>query len=80
MANELEENFLTKQKFSKLVEQTVRQLNVSYMETIIHLSEEHKIELEDIKRYLSPVIKDKVEAEARNLNFLPRENTLPFME
>jgi len=80
MVNELEENFLTKQKFSKLVEQTARQLNISYMETIIHLSEEHKIELEDIKRYLSPVIKDKVEAEARNLNYLPRENTLPFLE
>lgn len=80
MTDELEDNFLTKQKFSKLVEQTVRQLNISYMETIIHLSEEHKIELDDMKRYLSPVIKDKLEAEARNLNYLPRENTLPFME
>lgn len=76
----LEEAFLTKQKFSKLVEYTTHTLNISYMDAIIHLSDEHKIELEDIKKYLSVVIKNKVEAEARCLNFLPKETALPFVE
>jgi Phage late-transcription coactivator len=74
----MEDNFLTKQKFSKMVEQTTHTMNMSYMDAIIHLSAEHKIELEDIKRHLSNSIRDKIEAEARSLNYLPKENQLPL--
>ena len=74
----LEEQFLTKPKFSKLVEQTVIDKRISYMDAIIWLSEEHSIELEDIRKFISPIIKDKLEAEARKLNFLPRTNELFF--
>ena len=74
----LEEQFLTKPKFSKLVEQTVIDKKISYMDAIIWLSEEHSIELEDIRKFISPIIKDKLEAEARKLNFLPRTNELFF--
>jgi len=31
----------------------------------------------DVKKFISPVIEDKIEAEARRLNFLPRGNVLP---
>ena len=31
---------------------------------------------EDVKKFVSPIIKNKVEAEAMNLNFLPKQNTL----
>lgn len=74
----VEETFLTKQKFSRLVEQTVHQLNISYMDAIIHLGDEKGIEMEDVKKYLSPVIKGKIEVEAQNLNFLPKSATLPL--
>ena len=74
----LEEQFLTKPKFSKLVEQTVIDKRISYMDAIIWLCEEHSIELEDIRKFISPIIKDKLEAEARKLNFLPRTNELFF--
>jgi cell division ATPase FtsA len=73
-----EDNFLTKQKFSKMVEQTANILNLTYMDSIIHLSEKHNIELEDIKRYLSSVVRERVEAEAQNLNYLPRPSRLPL--
>jgi hypothetical protein len=46
------------------------------MEAIIHVCEQHDIELEDVKRFISPVIRDKIEAEAQSLNFLPKGNTL----
>jgi len=46
------------------------------MDTILHLCEENKIELEDVKKYLNDNIKDKLEVEAMNLNFIPKVNTL----
>ena len=74
----VEENFLTKTKFSKLVEQTVFEKRLSYMDAIVWLCEEHNIEIEDCRKFINPIIKDKLEAEARRLNFLPRTNELSF--
>jgi hypothetical protein len=48
------------------------------MDAIIHLCTKHEIELEESKKFISPIIKNKLEAEAMNLNFLPRQNTLPI--
>jgi hypothetical protein len=76
----VEENFLTKVKFSKMVEESVVSLKMSYMDTILHLCEEHGIEIEDVKKYLSNVIKNKLEAEAMGLNYLSKGNSLPFDE
>jgi hypothetical protein len=72
----IEDQFLTKSKFTKLVEATVIELKIPYMEAILHLCERNDIEPEDVKKFISPIIKDKLEAEARNLNFLPRQNAL----
>jgi hypothetical protein len=46
------------------------------MDAILHLCEENNIEPEDIKKFISPIIKGKVEAEAMQLNFLPKKATL----
>ena len=72
----IEDQFLTKSKFTKLVEATVIELKIPYMEAILHLCEKNDIEPDDIKKFISPIIKDKLEAEARNLNFLPKQNAL----
>jgi hypothetical protein len=74
----VEENFLTKTKFSKLVERTVIEKRLSYMDAIVWLCEQHNIEIEDCRKFINPIIKDKLEAEARRLNFLPRTNELVF--
>jgi len=74
----IEEQFLTKAKFSKLVEQTVFEKRLSYMDAIVWLCEKHNIEIEDCRKFINPIIKDKLEAEARRLNFLPRTNELVF--
>ena len=72
----LEENFLTKSKFTKLIETTVSELKISYMDAVLHLCEENDIEPEDVKKFISPIIRDKIEAEAMNLNFLPKQNSI----
>ena len=70
--------FMTRAKFSKLVEQTVRQYQMSHMDAVIHLCEQYQIELEDCKKFVSKVIKEKLEVEAMNLNFLEKSNSLPI--
>ena len=68
---------MTKAKFSKMVESVVREKRLSHMDAIIHLCEKHNIEVEDCKKYVSNVIKEKLEVEAMNLNFFPKGNELP---
>ena len=72
----IEDKFLTKSKFTKLIEKKVNDLSIPYMEAILHVCDKNGIEPEDVKKFVSPVIKNKVEAEAMNLNFLPKQNTL----
>jgi len=72
----IEQQFLTKSKFAKLVESTVSELKIPYMEAVLYLCEKNDIEPEDVKKFISPIIKDKVEAEAMNLNYLPKTASL----
>jgi hypothetical protein len=72
----IEQEFLTKSKFTKLVEDAVNELKLSYMDAILYLCEKNSLEPEDMKKFVSPIIKDKLEAEAMQLNFLPKQNTL----
>ena len=69
---------LTKNKFTKMVESTVLEKRISYMDAVVHLCEKNNIEIEEIKKYISPAIKGKIEVEAQKLNFMPRGNALTF--
>lgn len=73
-----EKQFLTKQKFTKLIEDVVQKRNVSYMDAVINVCDDHDVDLEDVRKFITPIIKDKIQAEAMHLNYLPRANTLPF--
>ena len=46
------------------------------MDAILQLCDKNDIDIEDIKKFISPIIKDKLEAEAMNLNYLPKKNSL----
>ena len=74
----IEDNLLTKSKFTKLIEATVIETKLSYMDTILHLCERNEIDPEDVRKFISPIIKEKLEAEAEAmaLNFLPKTNSL----
>ena len=72
----VEEQFLTKSKFTKLIENTVADMKISYMDAILHVCNKNDIEPEDVRKFISPVIRDKLEAEAMDLNFLPKKNSI----
>ena len=69
-------NFLTKSKFSKMVEKAVIDYRLSYIDAIVHLCDKNDIEMEDINKFINPTLKEKLEAEAMRLNFLPQQNYL----
>ena len=72
----VEDQFLNKAKFSKMIENTVIEKSIGYMEAILLVCESNAIEPEDVKKFVSPVIKGKLEAEAMALNFLPKTNSI----
>lgn len=71
-------NFLTKSEFSRIVEKHVLDRKMSYMEAVLCACEDHGIDPEDIKKFVSTPIRDKIEGEAMKLNLIPRSNELFF--
>ena len=74
----MSDNFLNKKRFSKMIEDAVRDKNMSYMDAIIYLCDKVNLEVEDCKKYTSNVIREKLRVEAMNLNFMPKEDELPL--
>ena len=74
----IDEMMLNKSRFTKMIEDAVITKKLTYMDAIIDLCERNNMEIEDTKKYISDPIKEKIEAEAMNLNFLPRAGKLPI--
>ena len=70
--------FLNKPNFTKMVENKVLDTKQSYIDAVIDLCEKLDIDPIDVKKFISPVIQGKIEAEAMTLNLIPRQNTLQF--
>lgn len=72
----IETEFLTKAKFSKMVEQEVLDSKMSYIDAIVEICDQRQMDLEDVGKFITSVLKEKIEAEAMSLNYLPRQNAL----
>jgi len=70
------DNILTKQSLGLIIEKLVVDEKMTYMEAILHYCEEKQIDPLDIGKLISPVIKNKIEAEAMTRNLLPKGNSL----
>ena len=51
-------------------------MKIPYMDAILHVCNKNGIEPEDVKKFISPIIKNKLEAEAMDLNFLPKKTSI----
>tara|TARA_E500000318_G_C3552480_1_gene209529 strand:+ start:236 stop:466 length:231 start_codon:yes stop_codon:yes gene_type:complete len=74
----IEDKILTKKRFCDMVETYVFTKKQSYLDAVTDIMVDNSIEPERISNLINTSIKDKIEAEARNLNFLERINTLPL--
>ena len=73
-----DDTFLNKPNFTKMVENKVLDTKQSYMDAVLDLCDKLDIDPIDVKKFVSPVIQGKIEAEAMTLNLIPRQNTLSF--
>ena len=73
-----DETFLNKPNFTKMVENKVLDTKQSYMDAVLDLCDKLDIDPIDVKKFVSPIIQSKIEAEAMTLNLIPNQNTLSF--
>jgi len=75
-----EDFVLTKKRFSKMVEDHIKDYpDSSYMEAVLFLCEERAIDPMDVSKLISSPIRDKIEAEAINANLVKGGgNSLPI--
>tara|TARA_B100001248_G_C27389658_1_gene461607 strand:+ start:472 stop:708 length:237 start_codon:yes stop_codon:yes gene_type:complete len=77
----IEEKIMTRKRFSAAVEKLVSEnTTVSYIEAAAYIIEERGMDFRSLNRLLSDSLKQKIEAEATNLNLLrqKKKNTLPI--
>ena len=69
---------MTPKKFAIKIEEIVSKGGISYMDAILDYCEKNQMEPDAIAPLISKPLKEKIEADARELNFLPRVATLPI--
>lgn len=74
----IDDKIMTKDNFCFFVEESVRLKKHPYMDAVLEVCDENSIEPEQVSSLLNMSIKDKLEAEARDLNFLEKVNKLPL--
>jgi|GEM_PF-657237 hypothetical protein len=76
----IEEIILTKKRFSKLVEDKVTETKMPYMDAVLSICTDRELDPADIGNLIGPVLKEKIQAEAIELNLIAHDggNTLPL--
>ncbi len=64
--------------FCMKIEDIVKEKSISHMDAVLWYCEQEGLELEGISPLISKALKEKIEANARELNFLPRQAKLPI--
>lgn len=74
----IEDIILTKKKFAHMVEHYVQESGMAYMDSILKICADRDIDPQDVGKLISPVIKDKLEAELIANKTLKGGNQLPL--
>lgn len=70
---------ISKEEFSKKVEQLVKKRKGTYLEAVVDLQEEHGMDFSLVAKLLSQPLLEKLELEGKNLNLIKKnKNCLPF--
>ena len=69
---------MTPKKFAIKIETIVKTSGTTYMDAILDYCEKNQMEPDKIAPLISKPLREKLEADARELNFLPKVATLPI--
>lgn len=68
--------FKNSNEFSLHIEQIVRDKNISYLDAVLQYCKENFIEPEDIAKLVNKSLKDKLEVNFQDDNYLPKKAKL----
>ena len=69
----LKAKFLCQTKFTQDIENLVKDTTgLNYIDAIVHYCDENKIEVDSVSKLISKPLKEKIKAQATELNFLKR--------
>jgi|TARA_Y100000996_G_C22454145_1_gene615133 hypothetical protein len=68
----------TTKTFSLEIESIAKEKRVTHMEAVLWYCKKEGIEPDTVSSLISKSLKEKIEANARDLNFLPRQAQLPI--
>ena len=64
--------------FAQKIEEIVKDKQITHMEAVLWYCDDQEIEPDSVKGLISKALKEKIEANARDLTFLPRQAQLPI--
>ena len=68
---------ITPKKFAIIVDDLVRTKHLTHMEAIIYYCEQNIMEPEQVTKWIDRSLKEKLQADAEALNYLPKTSRLP---
>ena len=68
----------TSKIFTIIIENIAKEKHLTHMDAVLHYCEQEGIEPEAVSSLISKGLKEKIEANARDLNFLPKQAQLPI--
>jgi len=69
---------MNSKEFSSKIEEIVKEKKgITYMDAVLYFCEKNDIDPSTVNSIISKSIRDKIEVEAQNLNYLPKKAKLP---
>ena len=68
----------TPKKFSLEIENIAKEKRISHMDAVLDYCQKNEIEPDTVGRLITKGLKEKIEANARELNYLEKQATLPI--
>ena len=68
---------ITPKRFALIIDELVRTKHLTHMEAIIYYCEQNIMEPEQVTKWIDRSLKEKLQADAEALNYLPKTSSLP---
>ena len=68
---------ITPKRFALIIDELVRTKHLTHMEAIIYYCEQNIMEPEQVTKWIDRSLKEKLQADAESLNYLPKTSRLP---
>lgn len=68
--------FKTANEFSLHIEQIVKEKRINYMDAVLDYCKENFLEPDDVSSLINKSLKDKLEVDFREMNYLPKQAKL----